>query len=249
MLTRYTGIGTYSRKFTDVFSFTSNQAALAEIKSFASGVYTERRFMLKELDQYAGSMAIPFAQGGAGLSIMHRGDGQYRESQLGLAYGRGLGPNMALGVQFNYHLVGISGYGSAAAVHAEIGAVFHLTDQLHSGIHVYNLLNSRLRNEAGAKLPAVYSLGLGYEISDRLLMSAELGKTEDQPVNVNLGVHYAFVEQLFIRSGIATSSSQFFLGAGIKWRDIRLDVAGSYHLHLGVTPSLSLVFGRQKDTP
>lgn len=95
-------------------------------------------------------------------------------------------------------------------MHAEIGSIIHLTDNLHAGVHVYNLLNSKLKNEMSRKLPAIYTLGLGYELSESIYMSAEVAKEEGQPVNMNIAVHYSLVKQLFLRGGIATGSNQFF---------------------------------------
>lgn len=209
-----------------------------------SGIYAERRFMLKELDRYAAAIAIPFRHGGVGISALHTGSSHYRESQLGLAYGRALGESVSLGVQFNYHLISIAGYGNSGAMHAEIGSIIHLTDNLHAGVHVYNLLNSKLKNEMSRKLPAIYTLGLGYELSESIYMSAEVAKEEGQPVNMNIAVHYSLVKQLFLRGGIATGSNQFFFGTGMKWKNARMDVVGTYHPQLGVTPSLLLIFSK-----
>jgi hypothetical protein len=45
----YAGLGSYSINHVDVFSFTNNQASLAQMKNASAGVYGERRFMLDEL--------------------------------------------------------------------------------------------------------------------------------------------------------------------------------------------------------
>jgi len=44
----YTSLSGYSNKQNDAFSFTSNQAALANTKQTSVGVFGERRFLLAE---------------------------------------------------------------------------------------------------------------------------------------------------------------------------------------------------------
>ena len=55
----YIGLGAYSINHIDVFSFTSNQAALAQIKSPAIGVYGEKRFLLAATNMYSAVVAVP----------------------------------------------------------------------------------------------------------------------------------------------------------------------------------------------
>src|ERR1044071_5465372 len=67
--------GSWSLHFTDVFSFTDNPSALANIKVICAGISSERRFMLKELDRYDGAIAIPFNPGVIGASVTKSGTG------------------------------------------------------------------------------------------------------------------------------------------------------------------------------
>ena len=48
----YIGLGAYTTKQLDPFSFTSNQAALAQLKTGGIGIFGERRFLLAENSNY-----------------------------------------------------------------------------------------------------------------------------------------------------------------------------------------------------
>jgi hypothetical protein len=239
---RYTGIGTYSRHFIDAFSFTGNQASLCNLKVTQAGVYTENRFSLQELKFLSGSVAIPIHNGGLGLALNRFGSANYNEMQAGLAYGKKLSDKVDVGIQFNYNTVTVSGYNNAAAISIEIGTIFHFTERLHGGIHLYNPSGSKYGKNASQKIPAVYKLGFGYEGGKHFLVSMEIAKEEGQPVNVNAGVHYAFHKQFFMRFGIATGTSNSFAGVGLKWNVCRMDISVSHHPQLGFTPGLSLLF-------
>jgi len=242
----YTGLGAYSTDHTDVFSFTNNQASLAQMKNASAGVYGEKRFMLDELSLYQLAIAVPTNSGNFGVKAGYFGFSDYNESQMGLAYARKLGSKIDVGVQFNYNSIQVSGYGNSSAINFEIGTVFHLTDKLNAGVHAYNPVGGKFGKNAEEKLASVYTVGLGYEASEKFFVSAEIEKEENQPVNVNAGMQYKFLPQLLARVGITTNTSNVYAGVGLFLKTFRLDVVASYHPQLGVTPGLLLLYDFKK---
>lgn len=238
----YSAVGTYSQHFNDVFSYTSNQASLSQIKTGAIGVLSERRFMLKELTRYCAAVATPTKLGGVALGMDFTGSKDFSQSKLGLAYGRSLGEKAGLGIQFNYARVHISGYGDAGSISVELGCLLHLTEKLHGGCHVYNPFGWGFGAHSEEKLPSVYTFGLGYEVSEQLLIHSIIEKEGGRKVNVNLALHYAMAEQFFLRGGISSGEGFSFAGAGLLWKNFRTDLCASWHPRLGFSPSLLLVF-------
>jgi hypothetical protein len=242
----YAGLGSYSISHVDVFSFTNNQASLAQMKSPSAGVYGERRFMLDELSLYQLAIAVPTNLGNFGIKAGYFGFSDYNESQMGLAYARKLGSKVDIGVQFNYNGIQVSGYGNSFAINFEIGTIFHLTDKLHAGIHAYNPVGGKYGKNSEEKLASIYTVGLGYEASDKFFVSTEIEKEENQPVNINGGIQYKFLPQFMVRAGIATNTSTIYAGVGLFLKTLRLDVVASYHPQLGVTPGIMLVYNLSK---
>ena len=242
----YTGLGAYSTNHVDVFSFTNNQASLAQMKNTGAGVYGERRFMIDELSLYQLAITVPTYSGNFGIKAGYFGFSDYNESQMGLAYARKLGSKIDVGVQFNYNGIQVSGYGNSSAINFEMGAIFHLTDKLNAGVHAYNPVGGKFGKNAEEKLASVYTVGLGYEASEKFFVSAEIEKEEDQPVNVNAGLQYKFLPQFMVRCGIATNTSNVYAGVGLFLKTFRLDVVTSYHPQLGVTPGLLLIYNFSK---
>jgi hypothetical protein len=237
----YTGLGAYSIQHTDVFSFTSNPASLSQLKNAAAGIYAERRFLLTELSNYQAVAGIKSTSGNFGLNMVYSGFSDYNETKLGLAYGRKLGNTLDVGAQFNYNSIRIAGYGNASAISFEIGSVVHLTEKLHAGIHINNPVGGKFGKDQSEKLPSVYTLGLGYEASDKFFVSTEVIKEEDQPVNVNAGFQYKIIPQLLARAGISSATTSGWVGVGLSWKSCRLDITTSYHPQLGITPGLLLL--------
>jgi len=245
---RYIGLGAYSIGHADVFSFTSNQAALMQVKSAAIGVYGERRFLLSATNMYTAVVAIPTSQGNFGLQADYFGFKNYNESQIGLAYARNLG-KIDVGVKFNYYSFRIPSYGTSSAVNFELGAVAHLSDKFHAGIHVYNPVSSKLSNTDNEKLTSIYKFGMGYEPSDKFFISGEIVKEEDKDIDVNIGFQYNFMNQFFVRAGTSTETTNSYAGAGLSWKNLRIDVTAGYHPQLGFTPGLMLIvnFNKKQD--
>lgn len=242
----YTALGAYSINHSDVFSYTNNQASLAQMKNASAGVYGERRFLLDELSLYQLSVAVPTKSGNFGVKAGYFGFSDYNESQIGLAYARKLGTKVDVGVQFNYNGIQISSYGNSSAINFEIGAVLHLTEKLHTGVHAYNPVGGTFGKNQEEKLASIYLVGLGYEASEIFFVSAEIEKEEDQQVNVNAGMQYKFLPQFMARVGIATNTSNVYAGVGFFLKSFRLDVVASYHPQLGITPGIMLVFNASK---
>src|ERR1700712_3789838 len=87
----YITAGAYSVHFKDAFSFLCNPASLSTISCFQSGVLSERKWMLKELDKTALAACLPLVKGGLGIIIQRSGDADYNERCLQLAYGKDAG--------------------------------------------------------------------------------------------------------------------------------------------------------------
>ena len=236
----YLGLGSYSTQHYDVFCYLNNQAALARIKNVAAGVYAETRFLLTATSLYTASIAVPTKNGNFGVNINYSGFKNFNESQIGLAYARSAGKKVDIGIQFNYYNYRVPSYNSASTVNFEIGAIVHLTDKLNIGVHVYNPVGGKFSGTE-EKLTSALKFGIGYDISENFFISTEMVKEENFALNVNTGIEYRFMKQLFARVGIASATSTGYAGVGVSWGNFRIDVTGSYHPQLGLSPGLLFI--------
>ncbi len=242
----YTSLGAYSRNFSDIFSATINEASLANLKANAFAVYGEKRFMLNDLNGFTGIIGAATSSGTFGFQADYAGAASFNESELGLIYARKLSEEIEVGTKFNYHAIKIAGYGSLSAINFETGAIFHFTEKLHSGVHIYNPGGSRLGKTGSEKLASIYRFGVGYEASDKLFIGAEIIKQEDLPTGVNAGLQYNLHRTIFIRSGLSTANNGSYVCLGIKTDFGRIDLNASYHSQLGFTPGILLLIQFKK---
>lgn len=242
----YINLGAYTTKQIDPFSFTSNQAALAQVKDASVGVYGERRFLLAENSVYGLALAIPTTKGNFGVQINYAGFANFNEQKAGLAYARSLGSKVDIGVQFNYYGYKIPAYANASTINAEAGVIVHVTEKINAGVHVYNPVASKLGKTGDEKLASAYKFGVGYDATDNFYFSTEIVKEENQSVNVTGGVQYHFKKQFFARAGFRSDNSTGFAGIGFMVNNFRIDVASSFHPQLGISPGILLVYNIKK---
>lgn len=246
LVSSYPGLGAYSKNEADAFSILINPAALSNLKRSSAGVYSERRFLLNALSQYTAVAGFQTNSGTFGLQADYFGYSNFSETQIGLGYGRSLGSKVDVGVKFNYYNLRIPGYGNASTFHFEAGVLMHLTEKLHAGFSVFNPVGGMLNKTTNEKIASVYRGGLGFEVSDKFFISAEVIKEEGKQVGVNAAFQYLLVKQLLVRAGINTVNTQPFIGVGLKFGQFRVDVATAYHPQLGISPAVMMLFHFKK---
>lgn len=222
-LSRVHFAGTYSRHFTGVFSSVRNPAALAGMKRFSAGIYHERRFMVLQVSGAA--VLVPAGAGAFGVSIWQQGYAAYREHGIGLGYGLSLGKRFQSGVRLDYQQTG--------GLQGAFGLTGKLTEQCSAGLHVYDI--------AGG---LAYAVGIGYEPSAQFLLEAEWRKDAALPLAAWISGLYRPVPAFWLSGGFSTQPVQQFGGVGYRTGNLRIGILFSYHLPLGITPAITLVWGK-----
>jgi hypothetical protein len=238
----YTSVGAYSKNLSNALSFSWNQASLVHIKTFSAGLLAEKRFLINDLSFYQAGVALPVNSGVFGFNGSYFGNNYNNEIIAGLAYGRTLSDRISIGAQFNYYSVNVAGYGNAGTVNIEAGALFAITENFTAGLHIYNPTQSKLFKQEDERLPSIYSMGFGYETSDKFFLTTQIQKVEDRDIDIIAAVQYGFDKKLFARAGFTSSTSSYFLGAGVFLKYLRLDATASIYPQLGLTPGLMILF-------
>jgi hypothetical protein len=245
----YMATGFGSGQHTDVFTIAGNPAALAQLHYTSAGIYSEQRFLLKELTGHTLATGLITKHGHLGVIVRHAGFSAYAESQFSLLHARSLGSKTDVGIQFNYTTTRISNVGSLTAIGFEIASAWHLSEKIHAGIHIANPVKSKKWKDLS--LPSTYKATWGYEASEKFFAGVVISKEEDQPVNVQVALQYKFHLAMMARLGLSSATSSAWAGAGVSWKNSRLDIIAAFHPQLGITPAMALTFilCREKNEP
>ncbi len=238
--------GAYSRNYHQLLTTLQNQAALAYIPVVTAGVRTERRFMLSAIQQHHVMIALPVSKGGFGLHLAQSGFSYFRQQSIGFAYGRKLGERCSIGLQMDYLSKTIPRYFNAGTIVGELGCLIHLTPELHVGMHVFNPTRNKLRRLDNEVIPAIYSAGMGYEVSAAFLLSVAVVKETATALLTKVMCEYHMLKTLSLQLGICTDPQLNTAAIGFTLQQLFVLLSANYHPQLGITPSAAVVWAFKK---
>jgi hypothetical protein len=240
---RAAAMGNACAALSDGWSGFNNQAGLGWCRNLSAGTYYENRFFLKELGIKAIGVVLPVKKGGFGLNFRYFGFSEYNEIRTGLAFGMRFGNSFSAGIQLDYQRFHIGNdYGTANLFTFEIGLQYRVKEQLYLGVHIFNPVPVKLTDDPVERLPTVIRLGIAWQSSKNLTVSAEVEKDLVNRPIIKAGLEYHFVNPLFIRIGFLTNPSEFTFGFGLEFGNLSFDVASSYQMLLGFSPQGSIIY-------
>ncbi len=231
----------------DEWSLFHNQAGLGYQEHAWIGLHHENRFVTSELSFSAIGGIIPVKPGSFGISVKRLGFNKFSQTKFGVAYGMKLAPSLSAGVQLNAHHLFFAGeYGSTTAFTAEGGIIYTPINQLSIGVHVFNPTRTKLHDQE--RISTTFNLGIAYQISDALMVTAGTEKDLTHKFDFKAGVEFLPISNLYLRAGMASNPSLLSFGMGYRAKNLQVDFAFTRHEYLGFTPHFSLgyTFGRKK---
>jgi hypothetical protein len=235
----YITAGAYSIHFRDAFSFVSNPASLGTISCFQSGILIERKWMLKELDQTAMAVCLPWGNGGLGVALHQSGDGDYNERGLQLAYGKNAG-RLQIGSGFSYLINQAAGYRAVGFGSARAGICFNVSEKLVAGweleLPVFGIAG-KINPERG---PQVFSMGFGYEWRPDLFLSFQVEKAAGVPVHITAYIEYRYGEQFFFAFGINGLAGAVYFKSGWEKNRFCVQLYTLFEPVLGFSPGIAI---------
>lgn len=212
--------------FSTVFTVFRNPGALAGLRQTVIGLYTERRFLLKEMNVYALAAGMPLSAGVLGFKLWQFGFSLYREQLAGMGYALPLGDRLQAAVCLNYKVRGFA---------AELGLMWKVTKEVSFGVHLW---------EPGLETGA-YTAGLYYAASPQLRLEGEWRKEMFLPLYTRVQCMYRPSPAFLLLAGFTMAPVTQYAGAAFSAGNLRIGVTGSYHGLLGITPGVTLVWGKE----
>ncbi|MDZ7848650.1 MAG: hypothetical protein U5L96_18990 [Owenweeksia sp.] len=230
--------------FTDIWAGHHNQAGLAFLEKPSTGISLEKRYFLHDLNLAQASFAYPGEWGSLGLSFSYFGFELYNQSKLGLNYARAFGKYFSLGLQINYHQFYVSeGSGNGGAVSFETGFIAKPIPKLAIGFHLFNPSKNYQNSQTNQRLPLIGRMGAHYKFSESTGLSIEVRKNMAALREAYaLGLEYAFLKNLWLRTGVGLQPFRNTFGLGLDFDDFTADLSYEYAQVLGSNANLSLQY-------
>ena len=225
---------------SNIWSVYTNQASMAFLDRSYLGVFHQSGY-IRQQNMQGIAFVKPTQWGSFAASYSYYGYNLYNEMQGGIAYAKLFSELFAVGVKFNYLHTHVGGeYQDAQSINFELGIIARLSSDLYIGAHAYNPANIKLDKQ---KVPAVFSLGVAYLFSDKLLITAESELDGQNDLKLRLGLDYHLVKFASIQVGVCSKPTNYSFGASFHVKSIDFSLGFKSHQHLGYTPSLTLVYG------
>jgi len=242
-----TAMGSTSACSQNVFSAHNNPAGIAYVKRIGFGIFAEKPFVIKQVNNFNLSAVVPLKKiGSFGFDVNYFGYSAYNETRAGFSYARSFAEVVSVGLKFDYLRLAISDNGSKNLFAFGVGLQYQPIKVLRFGASVYNPVSSNLDTEYKEKLATNFVLGLSYLPSEKLTINVDVDKELNEKFRLKTGVEYKPIKMLFLRIGAATNPTLFSFGLGSEFKGFKLDIAAAYHLQLGISPQVSLVYNISK---
>ncbi len=227
----------------NVWSVKNNPGKFGALKETSFGLQYHNRFLLKELSSQNFAFGHHTKSGNFGMHFQQTGFNLFRQLELGGTYALSIAKNMAIGININYHQTRLGDiYGVKHNVSAGVGIYYDLNENWAFGMAILNINRSQLSAFENERLPTVFNLGTKYKISPKVNWVLELEKEITSDINVKTALQINATDKFEMRLGINTDPFQSAFGFGLKLKQITIDFAALWHVQLGLSPTLGIVY-------
>ena len=242
---RSAAMGRTSACSRGLWAIQNNPAGLSQLKDIAFGAYYENRWFTKATGFKSAAFAMSFDKAGTiGVSFNQFGYELYNENKLGIAYAKGFGQYIQIGIQLDYlFLKSNDDYGRQDAITFELGLQSHITDKLTLGTYLFNPVSFKMHTFNDAKIPTVFRFGIDYQFTKNFSAQCEIEKdTSHKGVSLRAGLEYEVIKDLFIRAGAQSNPGVFTFGIGYEIKFFQINIAAQLHSKLGASLQAGAIF-------
>lgn len=233
------GLGSVQVSLHDINGMMANPASSSGVKKFGALVSVQDRFVIQDIRSAHALAAYTFDGGSVGIGLSYQGFEYFKDQGVFLNYSRRILENLYVGTNLHFREIQISEHGSTNWFTFQLGIYVPLSDDWNISASIYNPLSVKI-NEVDTDVTMI-SVGLQFSPSEKTNLFIEVDKDVDFSPNLKIGAEYFPLDQLCFRVGYSSQPSSVYLGFGYFLANrISIDIASSYHNHLGYSPTASL---------
>jgi hypothetical protein len=113
---------------------------------------------------------------------------------------------------------------------------------LYIGAHVFNPTKAKIAEYDDERIPTIFRIGLGYNFSDKVLVSIESEKDIEYDPSFKFGIEVIMKKYVYLRAGISTNPVLNTFGIGYALKRFKVDIAFSKHPVLDYTSHISMSY-------
>jgi hypothetical protein len=241
---RAIGLANTSVALTENWSIFNNIAGLGGVKNTQVGMFYEQKYRFSDFNLAAISFNCPVQKaqknwGKMGFGIAHFGNQLYKEIRANMGWANKI-RFVSLGFQLEYLQTTIETIGSKSNLACNLGGQAEISKNLTFGACIFNINQAKIsENES---IPTLMKAGISYHYLTKIVLNAEIEKEIEKRNLYKLGLEYAIIERIIVRTGINLQPEIYFFGFG--WQSKIFDFNYAFILHpvLGDSHAFSMNF-------
>ncbi|WP_316784037.1 conjugal transfer protein TraF [Pedobacter frigiditerrae] len=240
---RLSAMGMNGAAVKDLWSLEGNPCGITDIKSSSLAINYSKFLFDSELSKQAVAFVIPFKNNYVGASFQRYGISEYNEIKGGIALAKRFGDKLSIALKGNYHQIKINNYGATTGFSIDVGAMYDYNEVLTFGASINNPSKQKFSTKAvEAIIPTTVQIGAAYKASSKILIATSISKDLDKPIDVGLGLEYKVVELISLRAGLTAKPFKQYVGFGLNYKKLMMDIVVESDPYLGYTPQIALAY-------
>ncbi|MDQ8006424.1 MAG: hypothetical protein REI64_16595 [Pedobacter sp.] len=240
---RLTAMGNASAAVFDTWSLNANPAGITGQKTPTAALNYARYLFGSELAEQSFAFVLPFNNNFAGVSINRYGISEFSEIKAGFGLAKKFGEELSIGVKANIHQIKITNYGNATTFSVDAGVNYALSKQIGLGLYVNNPSSQEYKStNVETYIPTAVHFGATYIPSNKVIIATTISKDFERKFDVLVGADYKFHEMLSFRGGLSAKPFKQYVGMGLNYQKLIMDVAVESHPQIGYTPQIGLSY-------
>jgi len=226
----------------DEWSIITNSASSAFLEKPAIGIGFHRNYLISELDEKSIAFGLPFLKNNC-FSIAYSVFGYelYKDQNLYFSYARKFSENFSVGLQFNnQQQIPGEEYQHTIENYLSFGIYAKVTSKVSiAGNYKFNFKSSS-KSEMATQSRNTLALGFKYMLSEKFTIYFQGRQFVNESFVASAAMEYEYLENFFLRAGIASNPLKGSFGFGFKYKSIKFSASCSRHESLGYSPSISI---------
>ena len=240
---RLTAMGNNGAAVKDVWGAEANPAGITDLKNATIALNYAKYLFDSELSRQAIAFVLPMQNNYLGFNFQRYGISEYNEIKTGLTLAKKFGEKLSIALKGNYHQIKISNYGASTGFSVDVGAIYNFNEILTFGASISNPSLQKYSTKSIANaIPTVINIGAAYQASNKLLIATTISKDLKQILDVAIGIDYKLIEILSLRGGLTAKPFKQYVGFGINYKKLMMDMALGSDPHLGFSPQIALAY-------
>jgi hypothetical protein len=241
-------MGNATSTISNIWSIWNNPAGIAHHSNPSVAISYRSVQNIEGFNSAGVAVALPLKIGALALGAYKFGDIIYNEQQVKLSYANSFGIT-DLGIRLAYHQYHFEGFGNKGVPIVSFGGITSITSQFLIGAFIENINQAKLSDFQDERLPTIMQVGILYRPLESIAINIDLQKDIEMDATVMVGISYAIIDNLNLRTGFNLSPSRQFFGLDLKPNNIKgtLSYALSNQQALGYSHQISIQYDFQSD--